>query len=91
MSRYVVYICVWAALILACGPSPEIEEIGEAGNTLHLIPFQCSYLGIPISELDGCSIACPGRVFYDHNLAEFSASLQCEQPSYDFLVCELNR
>ena len=91
MNKYVVYICVWAALILACGPAPEIKEIGEAGNTTHFIPFQCSYLGIPIVQLEGCSIACPGRIFHEYNLEEFSADLVCTHPSYQLLRRGLNR
>ena len=89
--RSAIIICIGVALVLSCGPRPEIREIGEAGNTLHLIPFECAYFGIPISELDGCSIACPGRVFHEHDLATFSAALECTHPSYSFLQCGLNR
>ena len=91
MLRNVITIFVCATFILSCGPRAEIKEIGEAGNTLHLIPFECAYFGIPISDLDGCSIACPGRVFHEHDLATFSAALECTHPSYSFLQCGLNR
>ena len=84
-------VCLCLA-IFGCGPesAEEIKTAGGAENRLHLVPFQCRYLGISISELDGCFIACPGRVFQDYDLRQLSSFLECTHPAYSFLRCSLD-
>ena len=85
--------CVLVCLVFnGCEPRPpKVNTVGEAANTLHLVPFSCSFLGIPLSELDACSIACPGSVFAAHELGQFTASLSCTHPKYELLQCGIDR
>jgi len=88
MVRYAVLVsCLLCCLGLGCGPEAEITQVGSPSNRLHLIPFRCSYLGITITELADCSLACPGRVFEDYDLATFTAALECRHPAYEHLQC----
>ena len=81
---------VWFSMAVSQDPT-KVNTVGEAANTLHLVPFSCSFLGIPLSELDGCSIACPGSVFAAHELGQFTASLSCTHPKYELLQCGIDR
>ena len=84
-------LCLFVCFLCGgCEPEePKVTTVGEAGNTLHLVPFGCSYFGIGISELAGCSIACPGSVFAAHDLSKFTASLECSHPDYEYLQCRI--
>ena len=76
-----------------CGSGPrEIQQVDAGATTpaLHLIPFECSYLGFPIGELSDCYIACPSEVFQSYDLESFTSSLQCTHPNYEFLQCRTN-
>ena len=86
MIRGVLLACGLACglLVYACGGD---EKISPASGTLHLIPFRCTYLGIEISELDGCSIACPGRILEEYDITQLSSFLTCSHPDYRFLRC----
>ena len=90
--RDAILLCLLAAAYIRCGTEPSpITKIGKAANTLHLIPFQCAYLGISIEELAGCSIACPGATFYKYDLEAFTANLECTHTLYKSLQCGLAR
>ena len=83
MRNAVLGVCVIFCFLLGCEPpAPEVTTVGSPANTLHLVPFACHYLGIEISELDGCSIACPGRVISSADLSTFTSDLICAHPSY---------
>jgi len=92
MVRHVLGCCLFFCVVLGCNPEAkeiEIGEFGAAGNSLHLIPFACSYLGVEISELSGCFVACPGAVLATYDLRSFAESLVCTHPSYTHLQCRL--
>ena len=90
MVRHVLGCCLFFCVVLGCNPeAKEIEEFGAAGNSLHLVPFTCRYLGIEISELSECSIACPGSVLATYDLRSFADSLECTHPAYAHLQCRL--
>ena len=92
MRNAVLVGCLFCCLVLGCDPeAPEVRDFGPAGNRIHLLPFSCTYFGLPISELEGCSIACPGSVFGAYDLATFTARLECAHPHYKLLQCGIDR
>ena len=91
MIRYVLAYSLSFVLGLGCSPENEIRTVvGDEGNSLHLVPFSCAYLGIEISELSGCSIACPAALLSSYDLERFTQKLECTHPRYSLLQCGLD-
>ena len=88
MIKNVLVCCCLVSLALGCGSDRGL--ITDEKNSLHLVPFMCSYFGLSIPELSECSIACPSSVYEAHDIEEFTASLECTHPKYSLLQCRID-
>ena len=87
MIRVLVYSCL-ISLALGCGPDRKV--ITDEKNSIHLVPFMCTYFGFPVSELSECSLACPSALYEAHDIEEFTGSLECTHPKYSLLQCRID-
>ncbi len=90
MIKYVLAYSLSFFLGMGCSPENEIRTVGDEGNGLHLVPFSCTYFGVEISQLSGCSIACPEALLSSHDLERFTQELECTHPNYQLLRCGLD-
>ena len=88
MIKNVLVCYCLIGLALGCGPDRGV--ITDEKNSLHLVPFMCTYFGLPISELSECFIACPSSLHAAHDIEEFTASLECTHPRYSLLQCRID-